>query len=72
MTLRSEQTHRVEWRAVFVPDNRTGKQRVSIYYPHYVPLRVTTWRARFRDFGGFDVVMVGTVVVLVVLAVVTR
>ena len=69
---RLERTHRVEWQPIYTRDARTGRLRVSCYSPRYIPRHVTSWRDRFRDFGGFDLVMLGGFVVLVVLSVVTR
>ena len=61
-------THKVEWRACYVEDWRTGKRRLAAVFPHRVPC--TSWRDRFRDFG--DVALLAAVVVLVVLSAVAR
>lgn len=67
-----ERLYRTEWRAIWKPDNVMGRLRIEVYYPHRVPIKVADWKDRFRDFGIFDVIVVGGAVVLVILSVATR
>jgi hypothetical protein len=70
--MRHERT-RTEWRHVYLEDPHSGRPRLAFVFPHKIPVRVSTWKDRFRaPYGAFDLCILAAAVVLVVLSVVTR